>query len=233
MAKEKIENKVVQLQTKVSAESYARLESICKSRNISIFQLLRMMCDTMIRFMDDKHNLDYKLTFAMHIFEDMEGWSRAVSLATDSQEAGVTEAFYILQAKKAEGWRIAWVGRPILDGDSEHWEASYNIQFILERFIELADPALYKRLRLIAVEEETESLYALLLKIVDIHHSRFINDADFRNEQELRAQFENNNWHQGARDFTSTDHYKRHHMKSMDSFEGQQRLFDDKSEIEE
>lgn len=227
MANDKIENKTVQIQTKVSPESYARLEAISKSRGISIFQLLRMMCDTMIRFMDDRHNLDYKLTFAMHIFEDMDGWRRAISLATDTQEAGVTEAFYILQAKKAEGWRIAWVGRPMLDGDSEHWEASYNIQFILERFIELADPALYKRLRMIAVEEETESLYALLLKIVDIHHSRFINDADFRNEQELRSQFENNNWHQGAKDFTSTDHYKRHHMKTIDSFEGQQKLFDD------
>lgn len=226
MAKDKMENKTVQIQTKVSPESYARLESISKSKGISIFLLLRMMCDCMIRYMDDKHNLDYNLKFAMHIFEDMDGWRRAISLATDSQEVGVTEAFYILQAKKAEGWRIAWVGRPMLEGDSEHWEASYNIQFILERFIELADPALYRRLRLIAVEENMESMYALLLKIVDIHHSRFINDADFANEQQIREQFENNRWHQGAKDFTSTEHYKRHHMKTIDSFEGQQRMFD-------
>ena len=72
--KDKLENKTVQLQTKVSSEVYARLESICKKYGYSIFQLLRMLSDCIVRFMDDKHNLSEDLVRIMRMFENIPGW---------------------------------------------------------------------------------------------------------------------------------------------------------------
>ena len=220
------ENKTVQVQTKVSPEVYAHVEAICKKYGYSIFLLLRMFLDCAVRFMDDRHNLDYNLIRVIRMFEDLPGWRKSICLAAgDEQEFGVSEAYYILRAKKHDGWRLVHVERPMMEGDPEGWTCTYNIQKMLERFIELVNPSLYKHLRQLAVEMGTESMFDMIHTLAD-------NMKENPDEAEFRAQFENNNWHQGARDFTSTIHYKRHHAPKMDSFEGQQKIFEDDENIQ-
>ena len=215
--------KTVQVQTKVTPEVYAHIESLCKTYGMSIFKMLQMFLDCAVRFMDDRHNLDYNLVRAIRMFEDLPGWKNSICLASDNQEVGIVEAFYVMRAKGMSGYRLAHVERPMLEGDDEHWQGTYNIQQMLERFIELVNPILYRHLRQLAVEMETNSMFDMIHTLAD-------NYKENPDEAELRTQFENNNWHQGARDFTSTIHYKRHHAPKMDSMEGQQKIFDNENQ---
>ena len=93
MTKDKSTNKTIQLQTKVSPEVYARLESICKQYGFSIFILLRMLSECIIRYMDDEHNLSEDLNRIMRMFEDIPGWKKSICLAEGLEEMDIVEAF--------------------------------------------------------------------------------------------------------------------------------------------
>lgn len=206
--------------TKVTAEAYARLKAICKQHGFTLYDMLQMLCDCIIRFMDDRHNLSDNLVRIIRMFEDLPGWKNATRLTEDMSDAQVMEAFYVLRHPKGTGAsRLVHVTRPMLDGDSEGWIATHNIQLQLERFIELTSPSLYKHLRMLAVDLGTESLLDTIHIIANLYKE---ND----DEKELRLQFENNDWHEGARMY-DRQQYKRGYNRSEQSIEAkQQKLFD-------
>lgn len=209
--KDKNDNKVVQLQTKVSCEVYARLEAICKKYDFSIFQLLRMLCDCIIRFMDDKHNLDENLARIIRMFENLPGWKKSICLAESTSEMDIVEAIYILRKKGDAGYRMVMVDRPMMDGDADGWQCTYNIQRIFERLVEVTNPSLYRQLRSIAVELECESLYDLVSRLA----SMFFNNPD---DEELRKQFESIDWHKGHQMHDDT-RFVRRNNKTMEQAE--------------
>ena len=207
----------MQLQTKVTPEVYARTEAICKKYGFSVFEMLRMLVDSIVRFMDDEHNLCENLTRVMRMFENMPGWSSSICLGDGLEEMEIVEAFYVLRARKdSYGHRIVHVVRPMMDGDAEGWTSTYNIQRMAERFIELMNPSLYKYLRQLAVEMGTESMFDLIHRLADLYREN-------PDEKELRLQFEQNDYHQGAQMYDRT-HYKRPYTPSEDHL--QQTLFD-------
>lgn len=202
--------------TKVTAEAYARLKAICKQHDFTLYDMLQMLCDCIIRFMDDRHNLSDNLVRIIRMFEDLPGWKTATRLTEDMSDAQVMEAFYVLRHPKGTGAsRIVHVTRPMLEGDPDGWIATHNIQLQLERFIELTAPSLYKHLRMLAVDLGTESLLDTIHIIANLYKE---ND----DEKELRLQFENNDWHEGARMYDRTQ-YKRTYTPSEAT---QQKLFD-------
>ena len=217
MANDKIENKTVQLQTKVSPETYARLKAIETKFGISTFEALRMLVDVLIRFGDEQHNLSDDLTRIMRLFENLPGWKDQMCLGDGLEEMEIIEAFYVLRSRvDKSGHRIVYVERPMLDGDANGWIETFNIQLMLERFIELISPNLYKHLRLLAVDMGTESFIDLIHRLADLYREN-------PDEKELRIQFEQNDWHQGAHMYERT-HYKRPYTPSEEHL--QQTLFD-------
>ena len=204
------------INTKVTQTAKDRLKAICASYGFTLFDMLQMLCDCLIRFMDDRHNLNDDLLRIIRMFEDLPGWKTALRLTDDMSDAEVMEAFYVLRHPKGSGApRMVHVTRPMLDGDPEGWIATHNIQLQLERFIELTAPSLYKHLRMLAVDLGTESLLDTIHIIANLYKE---ND----DEKELRLQFENNDWHEGARMYDRTQ-YKRTYTPSEAT---QQKLFD-------
>lgn len=217
--RDKADNKTMQLQTKVSPEVYARLEGICKSYGFSIFQLLRMLCDCIVRFMDDRHNLSEDLVRVIRMFEGIEGWKKSACLADSGQDFEPVEAFYVLRSKGRDGYRLVHVERPVMDG-SEEWNATYNVQRILERFIEVTSPSLYRHLRQMAVDLGTESMLDTLHTLASLYREN-------PDESELRRQFESNDWHRGAQTGRDTV-YQRRNTRSISYLEREHpELFDD------
>ena len=209
----------MQLQTKVTPEVYAKLQSLADQYGFSIFQALRMMAETLIRYTDDEHNLSEEMVRAIRMFEDIPGWRKSICLTDHDQQLGITEAIYILRAKGKEGHRIVLVERPAMDGDAEGWTSTYNVQRILERFIEVLNPSLYKHLRQLAVDLGTDSLLDTIHTIANLYKEN-------PDEKELRLQFESNDWHQGAQMHSDT-RYQRHNSHSMEYIDQrQQKLFE-------
>lgn len=218
------QNNTVQLQTKVTPEIYAMLQTIGNKFGFTIYHSLRMLVEIMVRLGDDQHNLSENLMRAIRQFENIPGWANSICLADPDQEIGIVEAIYIMRAKGKDGHRLCWVNRPMMDGDASGWIVTYNIQSILERFIEVLNPSLYKHLRLLAVELGTTSMLDTIQRIAD----EFMENPD---EIELRLQFEQNDWHQGAR-MHEDKQYKRGYGHTMDYMETQQKLFDDDENIQ-
>ena len=189
------------INTKVTESAKKRLEAICKQYDFTLYDMLQMLCDCLIRYMDDFHNLDENLIRVIRMFEGLPGWKNALRLTEDMSDGQVMEAFYVL--------------RPVMEGDADGWQATYNTQEQLERFIELTNESLYKHLRLVCVSLGTESFLDTIHRIADAY-------AENPDEAELRLQFEQNDWHNGAQMYEQKP-YKRTYTPSEET---QQKLFE-------
>lgn len=164
MAKD--EGNFVSVAGKISTWSYGRIMRILKSKGLNIYQMIQNFCDTIIRYMDDKHNRTPDVEKAMNMFEGMIGWENNFNLCDPNTKPEISEATYYLsdftKDKAKKGVRVVHVERPLMD----KWTQTFNIQQILERFMCLTFPSLYRRLRFIAVCRECTSILELLIDVV-------------------------------------------------------------------
>lgn len=208
--KDKTENKFEQIQTKVSPEMFARLKAIEIKHGVSIFKMLRMLAECIIRFMDDQHNLSEELIRVILMFENIPGWKRSICLAAGVEDMEIVEAFYVLREKGKNGNRLVHVERPVMAGD-EQWTATYNIQTMFERWMELMNPSLYRHLRQLSVDFGNESILDTIITIAN----RYKENEDM---VALRLEFEQIDWHKGAR-MSEQQPMQRHNNKTMESME--------------
>lgn len=173
------EKNYVKKQTKVHPFINHRLEKIAKKKGISVYGMLQMVCDTLARYMDDRHNLTPEMEKAMSIFEHMEGWANALNLADPTVQKIIGEAtyfFYEPEGKK-KGCRAVHVIKPLKNEGSDKqmlnplgdWQQTINIQDILERTVCLLMPERYARLRKMAVDKECSSIVELIDTLIDEH----------------------------------------------------------------
>lgn len=194
--------------TKVKPETERRLIALARKKGLSKYTLMQMVIDTLVRYMDDRHNLTAEMEQAMSIFEHMEGWKDAFNLADYTTNPEVTEATYYLGDAHKKGARAVHVSRPFFG----QWTQTYNIQQILERTLCLLTPERYRRLRALAVEMDCGSLLELLDQMID-QHTR---DADLR---DVRASFEDNDRSDYGRKPVSSPYVRKHH-KSPEQMTG-------------
>lgn len=162
----KNEGNFVSVAGKISTWSYGRIMRILKRKGLNIYQMIQNFCDTIIRYMDDKHNRTPDVEKAMNMFEGMIGWENNFNLCDPNTKPEISEATYYLsdftKDKAKKGVRVVHVERPLMD----KWTQTFNVQQILERFMCLTFPSLYRRLRFIAVCRECTSILELLIDIV-------------------------------------------------------------------
>ena len=162
----KDEGNFVSVAGKISTWSYGRIMRILKRKGLNIYQMIQNFCDTIIRYMDDKHNRTPEVEKAMNMFEQMIGWENNFNLCDPNTKPDISEATYYLsdftKDKAKKGVRVVHVERPLMD----KWTQTFNVQQILERFMCLTFPSLYRRLRFIAVCRECTSILELLIDIV-------------------------------------------------------------------
>ena len=192
--------------TKVSPHTYKRLIKIIRKKGLkSLYDMLQTVCDTLVRYMDDRHNLTPDMERAMSIFEHMDGWSGAFNLCDPTTQPEVCEAVYFIGTHGTKGYRAVLVERPLMG----KWRQTYNVQEILERMLFNLSPERYRWLRALAVDKECNSILELLDVMID-HHSRDIDIQHFRQEFEDADRSE---W--GIKPKTDGP-YKRHHHKDME-----------------
>ena len=86
----------VQIATKLSPEAYGKLRELCAKKQMKPYTMLQNMCDVVIRYMDDRHNLSPAIEEAMRIFEHLEGWQNCFNWADWQAKPEVGEATYFL-----------------------------------------------------------------------------------------------------------------------------------------
>lgn len=212
------------ISTKVTVESFAQLRNICTKYGFTLYDMLQMLCECLIRFMDEKHNLSEDLLRIIRMFERLPGWKNAFRLVEPlDEDVEIVEAFYVVRRRGRDGCRVIHVERPTMEGDQDGWSVSCNIQYEFERFVELTNSSLYMHLRHIAVDLGTESLLDCLHTLANLQYEN-------PDEVELRAQFEDNDWHKGNKVHQDTK-YKRTHSHTEEYIERHTAtLFEDEEE---
>lgn len=200
------EGKFVTVAGKVSTWCYGRLSRILRKRGLNIYQMIQNFCDSIVRNMDDRHNLTPESEKIMATFEHMIGWEDNFNLADPNTKPEVSEAtYYLTDEDGKKGVRVMHIEKPFFG----QWTQNFNIQQILERFMCLTFPQLYKRMRFIAVCRQCANIFELLTEIV----------AELEEEEkkkELLDDFEDANrgdWGQKPHEHP----YRRRHEKSDDT----------------
>ena len=174
--------------TKIRREAAERLAKIAKKKGLTIYELIQMVCDTLIRYMDDRHNLSEEMERAMSIFEHMIGWADALNLADSTVQKEVAQAVYIFQDQesKKKGFRAVMVSKPFMG----LWNETSNVMDIFERIFNICMPELYMKLfraRIILGCERVSEVINMLADAEVIMHL----NGELRQEFEDAARMDN------------------------------------------
>lgn len=175
------DEKYVTLATKVSRTAAEQLARIAKKKGMTIYELIQMVCDTLIRYMDDRHNLSEEIERAMAIFEHLVGWADALNLADPTVHKEVCQAVYIFQDADGQkkGFRAKMVSKPFMG----IWEEDSNVMHIFERVLNVCMPELYMKLYRAKVVLECESMSEVINRLADA-------EVIIRMNGEMRQEFE-------------------------------------------
>lgn len=194
--------------TKINLMTYYRLMKILRKKGLNFYQMIQNFCDCLVRQMDDRHNLTPESEQLMSTFEHMIGWEGNFNLADPTAKPEISEAtYYMTDADGKKGVRVVHVEKPFFG----NWTQTYNVQQILEKFLCLTFPQLYRRLRFIAVCRQCSSILELLNNVVAEMESE-------EHKRELIADFEDAD----RGDFGQKhDHnkYRRHLNRTPDMFD--------------
>jgi len=182
------DDKYKNVSSKLSKYSIERLTRIAQKKNMSIYTLIQMVCDTIIRYMDDRHNLSEEIERAMAIFEHMTGWADALNLADPTVNKEVAQAVYIFQDADGgkKGFRATMVNKPFFD----KWTQTENVMDIFERIFNICMPELYMKLfraRIILGCERVSEVINMLADAEVIMHL----NGELRQEFEDAARMDN------------------------------------------
>lgn len=176
---DKEQNEFVPVGSKLSRTAYEDLQKLAAKKGLSFYELIQIVCDTLIRYMDDAHNLTPEMERAMAVFEHMVGWKDTFNFAAPTCKPEVQEAIYFVGSSDRKGMRAVHVERPFMG----QWKQDRNVQSILERVLEVMFPERYMRLRRLAIEMDCGSILDLLDLMIDAQDIEALN-ADLRRDFE-------------------------------------------------
>lgn len=185
--------------TKIATPIYNRLMVILQRKKLNFYRIFQNFCDCLIHNTDDLHNLTPETEKVMSTFENMIGWENNFNLSDPTAMPEIAEATYYLTAQGKEGVRVVHIERPFFG----QWKQNFNINQIMERFMCLTFPGLYRRLRFIAVCRQCSSIFELLTEIVGELEEE-------ERKKELLEDFEDNE----RGDFGQKPHEKRYRRKA-------------------
>lgn len=210
-----IKQNYVLLQTKVSEWTSRMLEQLAKSRGITIYGLIQLVCDCLLRSMQGQHNKSPELESIMTRFHHEAGWKDAFNMCDPTAETEVAQEILILQQPGKRGFGAAMLTKPWMG----EWEVTMCIDDILERSIEVTCPGIFWRLRQICRQLQFESFVDALIWLTE--HNETVRAMEEAERQEM----------EGVADFVDYDGMmprqggvmptKRRWKRNMDVMEGQ------------
>lgn len=209
------EEKFKAIATKISRPAYRKLKKLAKAKGLTVYDILQMCVDTLIRYMSDRHNLTPEMERAMSIFEHMTGWRNSANLADYTADWQIKEATLYLTAKGKQGIRAVHVELPFMGQKRE----TENIQEITERFFNYVLPERYKRLRLVASYVGATSMIDLLDRMIDSY------DVLELSNKEIREGFQDADRAENNKPLRYGERTRRKKHESVEGYEAKQQTF--------
>lgn len=172
--------------SKASPEAKKLFEQICEDIGCSAYDAFQMFMDVMIQMRSPKQDISPELEQLISLF-DPKTWKDGIRLTDPVKDMRITEAIYFLTEQGRQGAR----GVHVQGAYNDMWrKQTYNIQEIVERFVCMLLPNIYRVLRMMSTDMGTNSIYETLCRIVDEYKSDPIAD-------EIRILFSDNDVERG------------------------------------
>lgn len=216
------DERFVTLATKVSRHSAELLTRIARRKGMTIYELIQMVCDILIRYMDDRHNLSEEMERAMSVFEHMTGWADALNLADPTVHKEVCQAVYIFQdggdpsqpdKQRKHGFRCKMVNKPFMG----LWTEDSNVMHIFERIFCICMPELYMKLVRARILLEADSVSEVINMLAD-------NEVIMQLNNEYRKEFEDAARTDGGKSYAYGRKTKSVQHRTPDSLAQDQRI---------
>lgn len=216
----------VAVSTKVPRHIADLLNIIAKARGVEVYQLLQWLIYAIIRMAKATTDLPDDLRTLATMLDMDAGWQHAMNLASPGAKTDIAQLVLILQqydgtgpkARPRRGFGLAMINRPYM-GDAR---VTYCVDDILERVTEVSMPGLYKQLRQVGIDLESESVRETLTRLCDAHTIQHLSDLD---QAELPGLGEYNDFGQVATDYGNRAKRKHHYDPDTEA-NRQLRLFD-------
>jgi hypothetical protein len=167
------------LQTKVKKSEAEILDRIAQNRGTTIYGLLQLMCQFLIRTASGQFNLSEEINHLLTLFHLEPGWKDSFCSCDPTAEMEVAQEILILQQQGKKGFGAVMVNKPFMGA----WTQTECVDDIIERVIEVCAPGIYNRLRTMCAIREITSVLDLLVTLTD---AQVLIDLDEANRREIQ-----------------------------------------------
>ena len=157
------EQKFEVMATKVDPQSAVVINTICETLGTNVYTLLQHFLYTMIRMASDDHSVSPDIQKLMKIFDTPGPWANAINVCAPGSRRSISQVILIMEEQGKQGFAMTMLNKPFC-GDITQTD---NVNKIVERTIEVGMYGLYKDIRLMKAEMETNNISDLLLKMLD------------------------------------------------------------------
>lgn len=171
------------LSVKVSQETYDLLNILAEGleHGTNANDLLKMFIHAFIESAKHTGPVSPEMQTLLNMLKIDEGWNRAFNFADPNAQTEIAQVVLILQQPGRKGFGLTMIDRPFM-GDARQ---TYCVDDILERIAEVSMKGLYKELRQVGVEYETESLRETLTLMADALIIKHLDEANMSEGPQL------------------------------------------------
>ena len=173
---QKREKDFVTVATKVSPEMASVLNLIARQKNITVYELMQLVCWFLVRYTSDRHNMSDEMNKLMMMFHNEVGWKDAFNRCNPTAETEVCEEILIMQQTGKSGFGAVKIQKPWMGA----WLQTDNQLDIVERVLEVCLPAVYKHLRELADTMDCKRVGEALVALADDQTIEYLNEQTRR-----------------------------------------------------
>lgn len=169
--------------TKVPVWVADLLNIICKARGTDAYGLMQLVIEFIVETAKVSGPVPPQMQALLNMLKMDADWNKAFSFANPTATMDVAQVILVLQQhdgkQPRQGFGLAMIDKPFLPGETP--VMTLCVDDILERIVEVSMKGLYKELRQIGANMESESIRETLTMLCDsalIDHLNSIDDAE-------------------------------------------------------
>lgn len=177
--------------TKTSPEARARLDNIAEKLGCSIYDIIQIVIDVVIRMFDDRFNLSVEMEKMVALFDGVRNWDRCIRITDREEDMNISEAIYFLTEPGRTGTKVM-----LVQGDSSDMlrTSTWNTKDIVARFMELGLTKEYEDMKKIGDQLGTTDIFDTLISMIIYCKEHLGLDVDMTD-----GGFDGNDWCENGR----------------------------------
>lgn len=211
--------------TKISPEMAVVWDKVCQALGSDTYHILQQFIYSMVRMASEQHRLTPEFEKLMTMLDSDVAWQNAINLCAPNGKYNISQMVLIVEQKDKKGFAMVMLDKPFM-GECRQTE---NVNYILDRVLEVGTNSLYRKLRTIKADMKCEWTVDQLLTMIEQQNLLNIEEED---RQEFAGQ---NIFYNNGKEYKYGKKAKSFHHRTVDSLANsktQQRILFDDSDAE-